>query len=507
MRSPQTIMKQNFNLLALVVVAIMIGISSMNNVNAFTPAVYDLNTAVALSEFSGIAYCDSTSIKSWKCTGCDSAFSNIQVYSNLYQKTFVADNGKDTIIISFQGTNSENLLTWIKNIDAELITPKPSWCDGCLLHKGFYSIHSILFPLIRQDLNLRLKKLKNANVYLAGHSLGGALATYMGFDLLRTNTLSAKDLTLYTFGSPRIGNKNFAKAFNSAVKSCWRVVDNEDIVPHIPPAAFTDYNSGGTLVYCPVSNTKNCKIKYGAEDDGYWTHFSVSDHSLYLGVKIGTSAAAIRCPAPRFRSIALRETTGRDSKYDSDSMIETLINLDEKNLLPEQQQQQQQQRTEAKKEETKVKYNLAEVLPEAKDVEDAIAEAEAFLNGKKSSDTTNIIASTDISKTSDTTTKPKVIVIVIAAEEKSEIILNTIPSSTGTNQPEHTEQNKQEDNSRAAVPVPIGINIERESNTIEINDAAAAFTENEHNDYYHDASAPYSIAFDAAYANPIEHQN
>jgi len=322
-----------FNLLALVVV-MLIGISMNDNVhvNALVPKTYDLSTAIALTKFSAISYCNDASVRAWACSDCDRVFRNIQVYSNLYQKTFVADNNRDSIVVVFQGTNAGNLNTWVQNLNADLVTPTQSWCSGCELHRGFLTIHNILFPLVQQDLSLRLRRLPNANVYFVGHSLGGALASLMSFDLIRTNSLNGiSSLTVYTYGAPRVGNKNFATAFNRQVPNTWRIVDHADIVPHVPPAAFTSYYSCGTLVYCPVTNTKECKIMSGAEDDGSWTHFSISDHALYLGVKIGTSAAQLICPdtTTRFMSIPLRGET-------------RLLNLETDQSQQQQQKQQKQ---------------------------------------------------------------------------------------------------------------------------------------------------------------------
>jgi predicted lipase len=53
-------------------------------------------------------------------------------------------------------------------------------------------------------------------VYVTGHSLGGALATLCAYELC--NRAPSKrahySVTMYTYGAPRVGNKTFADSFN-----------------------------------------------------------------------------------------------------------------------------------------------------------------------------------------------------------------------------------------------------------------------------------------------------
>jgi hypothetical protein len=57
---------------------------------------------------------------------------------------------------------------------------------------------------------------------------------------------------LCTFASPRVGDATFAAAFDNLGLTSWRVVNQLDVVPYLPPADFgfvhvqtpEDYNSG-----------------------------------------------------------------------------------------------------------------------------------------------------------------------------------------------------------------------------------------------------------------------
>ena len=68
---------------------------------------------------------------------------------------------------------------------------------------------------------------------IAGHSLGGALATLFAFDNARQGQLAAS--ALYTFASPMVGDAEFVAAFNAIGLTTWRVVNAPDLVPKLRP--------------------------------------------------------------------------------------------------------------------------------------------------------------------------------------------------------------------------------------------------------------------------------
>jgi pimeloyl-ACP methyl ester carboxylesterase len=76
------------------------------------------------------------------------------------------------------------------------------------------------------------------NVLLTGHSLGAALATLAASRMPSSH--------LYTFGSPRVGDKFFAEAMQNV--SHTRFVDCCDLATRLPPEAF-GYVHVGSLCY------------------------------------------------------------------------------------------------------------------------------------------------------------------------------------------------------------------------------------------------------------------
>jgi len=114
---------------------------------------------------------------------------------------------------------------WLANLKIPLVR-----ADGenfwCRVHSGFYSS----YKQVRDHITKATKD--KSRVIIAGHSLGGAIATLASFELATAN----QDLELYcvTFGSPRVGNRNFAGKFNKRVKESYRLVYRDDAVTKLP---------------------------------------------------------------------------------------------------------------------------------------------------------------------------------------------------------------------------------------------------------------------------------
>ena len=68
-------------------------------------------------------------------------------------------------------------------------------------------------------------------VYCTGHSMGGALAQLVAYDITAAWG-AAVHTTVVTFGCPRAGNHAFACDFNRIVPDCWNVVHGRDSVFH-----------------------------------------------------------------------------------------------------------------------------------------------------------------------------------------------------------------------------------------------------------------------------------
>lgn len=77
-------------------------------------------------------------------------------------------------------------------------------------------------------------------VRLTGHSMGGALATLCGYDLRARGW----DVCIVTFGTPRVGDHDFASALQREVPQMGRYINKLDIPSCWPPNPKDPYDRG-----------------------------------------------------------------------------------------------------------------------------------------------------------------------------------------------------------------------------------------------------------------------
>jgi hypothetical protein len=167
-----------------------------------------------------------------------------------------------------------------------LRTDKNMTCDGCAVHSGFYDVWGSLETALVPE----LRRLRGAHPTLpliaVGHSLGGAAITIAAYVL-------AADLgfpldQLYTYGTPRVGNAEFAAAVTVAQK--YRVTHHRDVVPHLPPEVVGFAHMAPELFY--ADETHNGRLCDGSGEDPdcsdqYYVTTSVWDHLHYWGERTG----------------------------------------------------------------------------------------------------------------------------------------------------------------------------------------------------------------------------
>lgn len=102
---------------------------------------------------------------------------------------------------------------------------------GCLVHVGFDVAWKEVMGEIDEAVTNALKQNPNYNIVIAGHSLGGAVATLVATHF-RSNGC---DVDEFTYGSPRVGNIIFAQYATSRNGTTYRVTHEGDPVPRLPP--------------------------------------------------------------------------------------------------------------------------------------------------------------------------------------------------------------------------------------------------------------------------------
>ena len=127
---------------------------------------------------------------------------------------------KNVAIVAFRGTESiGNVLT-----DVKTALIRHGIFPG-LVHLGFAHATDAVYPTVRVLLTALDRRLP---ILVTGHSLGGAMATLVAHRLL---VEGFPVRAVYTYGSPRPGDRSFRDAYRV---HNYRFVNNNDLVPHLP---------------------------------------------------------------------------------------------------------------------------------------------------------------------------------------------------------------------------------------------------------------------------------
>jgi hypothetical protein len=103
-----------------------------------------------------------------------------------------------------------------------------------VVHRGFVEA----LGRVWEDMAPHLKGLREP-LYMTGHSMGGALAQLAAW--------YHRPQAVYSFGAPRVGDAGFGDRM--AAVSIYRLVNNRDIVPELPPSSrLRTFRSAGRLV-------------------------------------------------------------------------------------------------------------------------------------------------------------------------------------------------------------------------------------------------------------------
>ena len=140
---------------------------------------------------------------------------------------FIMSDERNVIVV-FRGSESKQ--DWFANFQASQ-DPGPLQDTGA--HEGFQdALYPAVIALTRHVNALSQQK----RVWVTGHSLGGALCSlYAG--MLVENGIEVYGI--YTFASPRPGSAAYERQLNAIIPGPhYRVVNDGDIVPHLPPEPF-----------------------------------------------------------------------------------------------------------------------------------------------------------------------------------------------------------------------------------------------------------------------------
>ncbi|KAL1548315.1 hypothetical protein AAHA92_16561 [Salvia divinorum] len=214
-----------------------------------------------------------------------SEFEKICFLDNAESDTQVAiwrDLERRRLVVAFRGTEQTR---WKDVVTDLMLVPtglNPERIGGdstneVQVHSGFLSaydsVRTRLITLIKQATGHRdddsTELLPTWHIYVTGHSLGGALATLLALELASSQLAQygAIAVTMYNFGSPRVGNRRFAEIYNQKVKDSWRVINHRDIIPTVP--RLMGYCHVAHPVYLAAGNQKDDMENLDVLEVGY----------------------------------------------------------------------------------------------------------------------------------------------------------------------------------------------------------------------------------------------
>jgi triacylglycerol lipase len=186
--------------------------------------------AIHYARCSAIAYRDKATKEELKELG----YSKAKLISFESAQCMIFENTKE-ITLAFRGTEP----TQVKDVIADLKAWKhKSQITVGKVHDGFYDELKKIWDEITTYINKG--KAKDKTLHITGHSLGGGMAT------IAASRLKNRVKNVYTYGSPRVGNKRWVNV-NSDF-NYQRFVNNNDIVPKVP-LWIMGYRHCGKLQY------------------------------------------------------------------------------------------------------------------------------------------------------------------------------------------------------------------------------------------------------------------
>lgn len=202
-----------------------------------------------------LSYCKKDEIEHFSCADCNSHRSLIGVFDPISkassQVVVVIDKEDEEILIGFRGT-----INGIKQWASDLDVVYTKWYNGNgKVHSGFYDrFNEIKTPAIT-FLKKAREELPDGDIIISGHSMGGAVATLFASYL---KELNIHPRFVYTYGSPRVGDKTFAKYVDKQFgERLVRVMNDWDMITDLPPLAF-GYRHVGKLITCKTG-TSECQ--------------------------------------------------------------------------------------------------------------------------------------------------------------------------------------------------------------------------------------------------------
>ncbi|KAK8066310.1 hypothetical protein PG997_013057 [Apiospora hydei] len=218
------------------------------------------------AEYAGASYCNSEAPVGSTVTCAENVCPDVTAAGAVVTATFAGlvtdiqgflstDPKNKVIVLSFRGSHS--IRNWITNF---VFLQEPcGLVGGCLLHAGFAGAYKEVAEPLRTALAAATKANPDYKIVFTGHSLGAAIATVAA----AYERAAGHAIDLYTYGSPRVGNRAFVDFVTKQAGLEYRVTHLADPVPRLPPI-FANYRHTSPEYW--LSDGEATTIDYTAAD-------------------------------------------------------------------------------------------------------------------------------------------------------------------------------------------------------------------------------------------------
>lgn len=235
-------------------------------------------------------------------------FSNITIVRNLVMGCTenngdvcagfsAVSHGDRAIIFSFRGTSSFIQLL-LETGETILKQQMPSPIGGKV---GYYyqQVFTLLWTNGLSDDYVSLRqRFPNYKIWLTGHSLGAAVASLASATIVSMDKKAADRIQLITFGQPRTGTTDYAKAHDLLLPNSYRVIHGRDPIAHAPAQGLEGYwhhegevwydndmKTGQPYKVCQEDESNDCS-------NGLVPIYRLNDHLTYFGVHVSSYGEA-----------------------------------------------------------------------------------------------------------------------------------------------------------------------------------------------------------------------
>lgn len=204
------------------------------------------------AKLSELAYQEPEQVKdSFKELGFESHYYNFEG-----SQAYLLVNDEDLVAVC-RGTQPSEFKDIGADLDARMV--KSSTGIG-KVHHGFKTSVDHIWAGLQE----KLKEYgKTKTIWCTGHSLGAAMATILAYKLQRTEDCPNPQ-ALFTYGSPKVGNKEYIKQIESIGLLHFRFVNNADVVTTVPPWPYKHF--GGMYYMNHWGNLRSVSTKQLIKD-------------------------------------------------------------------------------------------------------------------------------------------------------------------------------------------------------------------------------------------------